>query len=293
MSASIACIAGEEVYRQWEAGRIAGRSLGGRNTPFGTSGEVFLVETDPQPYYLMPRYGAGILKTAPCKVNDRANLYALKDLGVQSVLAWGSGGAVTHNIAVGDLVILDDVIDQTHHRRRTYFEDSPLGFLRQFPVFCPWLRRVAAGVLHEMKLVYQGAGTAAVSEGPRLETPAEVRMLAAMGAEVVTHAFVPEAFLAKELQLCYAAVCYVVNYAETGSHQRPFAAGELFGGLTQQSDGDRLAAAVGAMSRIVGNVAAAAAGVPRDCQCARTMAHHIRDYSLPQDWRKWFTPSGR
>ena len=85
----------------------------------------------------------------------------------------------------------------------------------------------------------------------------------------------------------------MVNYAETGSHQRPFAAGELFGGLTQQSDGDRLAAAVGAMSRIVGNVAAAAAGVPRDCQCARTMAHHIRDYSLPQDWRKWFTPSGR
>jgi 5'-methylthioadenosine phosphorylase len=292
VTANIACIAGEEVYRQWEAGRIAGRSLGGRNTPFGASGEVFLVEADPQPYYLLPRYGAGILKTAPCRVNDRANLYALKDLGVQMVLAWGSGGAVTHNIAVGDLVILDDVIDMTRCRKQTYFEDSPLGFLRQFPVFCPALRRVAAGVLHEMKLVYKGAGTAAVCEGPRLETPAEVRMLAAMGAEVVTHSFVPEAFLAKELQLCYAAICYVVNYAETGSHHRPFAAGELFGGLTQQSDGDRLAAAVGAMSRIVGSVAAAAARAPRDCECARTMAHNVREYNLPLGWREWFQQGG-
>ena len=288
MAATIACIAGEEIYRQWDAGRIKGKSLGGRNTPFGISGEVFLVEAEEQPYFLLPRYGAGILKTAPHRVNDRANLYALKDLGTEMVLAWGSGGAVTHNIAVGDLVILDDVIDMTHQRKRTFFEDSPLGFLRQFPVFCPALRRVVGGVLHDMKLVYQGAGTAAVSEGPRLETPAEVRMLAALGAEIVTHAFAPEVFLAKELQLCYAAVCYVVNYAETGSHYRPFAAGELFGGLTQQSDGDRLAAAVGAMSHIVAAVAAAPKGAAPECQCLQTMAHHVRDYSLPRDWRKWF-----
>ncbi len=289
MAVTIACIAGEEVYRQWEAGRIQGRSLGGRNTPFGVSGEVFLVEADPQPYYLLPRYGAGILKTAPHKVRDRANLYALKDLGAEMVVAWGSGGAVTHNIAVGDLVILDDVIDMTHQRPRTFFEDSPLGFLRQFPVFCPSLRRVLGSVLHDMKLVYQGAGTAAVCEGPRLETPAEVRMLAALGAEIVTHAFVPEVFLARELQLCYAAVCYVVNYAETGSRHRPFAAGELFGGLTQPSDGDRLAAAVGAMSRVVAEVAAAPRQTSSECDCRQTMAHHVRDYNLPQDWRKWFT----
>ena len=54
--------------------------------------------------------------------------------------AWGPGGAVTHNIAVGDLVVVDDVIDQTRQRAGTFFQDSPLGFLRQFPVFCPTLR---------------------------------------------------------------------------------------------------------------------------------------------------------
>ena len=290
MAASIACIAGEEVYRQLEAGRIKGRSLGRRNTPFGTSGEILRVDADPQPFYLLTRYGPGLSKTAPYKVNDRANVYALRDLEVRTVLAWGGGGAVTHNLSVGDLVVLDDVIDQTHLRAKTFFEDSPLGFLRQFPVFCPSLRRVVGSVLSEMRLVYHGSGAAAVSEGPRLETPAEVRMLAALGAAVVTHSFVPEVFLARELQMCYVALCYVVNYAETGSRHRPFAAGELFGGLTQQSDSDRLADAVGAMSQIVARVAAARAAPADDgCDCDKTMDCHIRQYGLSEHWRDWFT----
>jgi 5'-methylthioadenosine phosphorylase len=289
MSAIVACIAGEEIYRQWDAKRIAGKKIGARETPFGRSGEVFLVKTDGQSFYLMPRYGAGMSKTSPRKVNYLANMYALKDLGVQAVLAWGPGGAVTHNIAVGDLVVLTDLLDLTHMRSRTFFEDSPLGFLRQFPVFCPTLRQAICQVLHGMKLVHHDTGVAAVCEGPRLETPAEVRMLATLGAEIVTHTFVPEMFLAKELQLCYASVCYVVNYAETGSRHRPFAAGDLFGGLTQKTDGDRLAGAVGAMSRIVGGTAQAIQSIQRACDCSKTMAAHVRQYHLPADWRKWFT----
>ncbi len=289
MGATMACIAGEEVYRQWETGGISGQRLGPRNTPFGLSAEIFLVGGTGGEVYLMPRYGADLSKTAPHRVNYRGNLYALKDLGVESILAWGSGGAVTHNIAVGDLVVLDDLIDQTYLRPKTFFEDSPLGFLRQFPVFCPTLRRAVCAVLSEMKLVHQAAGTAAVSEGPRLETPAEVRQLASLGAEVVTHSFVPEVFLARELQMCYAAICYVVNYAETGSHYKPFTPGALFGGLTIQSDGERLAGVVAAMSQIVHNVVAAVAAEGKSCECDKTMAAHIRQYHLPTDWHKWFT----
>jgi len=288
MPASLACIAGEEVHRQWEAGYISGEKLGRRDTPFGRSEEVFLVRCDDQEFYLLPRHGAGMSKTAPWKVNYRANMYALKDLGAKAVLAWGPGGAITHNIAVGDLVVLGDVIDQTHLRPKTFFEDCPLGFLRQFPVFCSSLRRLCEQVLHEMKLVYHGARTAAVSEGPRLETPAEVRMLAAVKAEVVTHTFVPEVFLAKELQLCYAGVCYVVNYAETGSRHRPFVGGDLFGGLAGESDADRLAGAVGAMSHIVAAVAAAVERSAGVCECHNTLAGYAKKYNLPEDWRAWF-----
>ena len=288
MAAIMACLAGEEVYRQWDAGRISGQRLGPRKTPFGQSGDVLLVEPDAQPFYLLARYGPGMYKKAPRKINDRANMYALKDLGVQCVLAWGAGGAVSHNFAVGDLVVLDDVIDRTYLRQKTFFEDSPLGFLREFPVFCPTLRRALAAVLGEMKLVYHRSGTAAVCEGPRLETPAEVRMLSAIGAEIVTHCFVPEVFLAKELELCYAAVCYVVNFAETGSRHRPFKAEDLFGGLMQRSDHERLSAAVGAITAITQKVADMARTGENVCECDRTMAANVHKYDLPDDWRQWF-----
>jgi len=288
MSATMACIAGEEIHRQYTEGRFAGRPQPPRDTPFGKSGRMFLVDLDGREVYLLPRYGAGLGKTAHRAVNHRANLYALKDLGVQCVLAWGPCGAVTHNVAVGDLVILDDLIDRTYLRDKTFFENSPLGFLRQFPVFCPTLRGVLEQVLGEMKLVHHPAGAAAVMEGPRLETPAEVRMLATIGAELVTHTFVPEVFLAKELQMCYAGLCYVVNYAETGSRHRPFAAGDLFGGLTQRSDRQRLKAVTGSMTQIVRHVAEALEARRDACECTRSMAGNIAEYDLSDDWREWF-----
>jgi 5'-methylthioadenosine phosphorylase len=288
MAASIACIAGEEVHRQWQAGRIAGERLGTRTTPFGDSGEVFRVQDNGEEFLLLSRHRPGRGKTAPRRVNDRANLYALKDLGAEAVIAWGPAGAVTHNVAVGDLVILSDVIDQTFLREKTYFEDSPLGYLREFPVFCPRLRRTLGDVLHQMKLVYHGTGVAAVREGPRLETPAEVRMLATMGAELVTHAFVPEVFLAKELQLCYAGICYVVNFAETGSRHRPFPAVDLFGEPPEASEQQRLASSVGAMSEIARSVAQALPPAADPCECAAPMARQIEQYDLPDDWRQWF-----
>lgn len=287
MPTTIACIAGEEIYRQWEAGRIDGERIGPVTTPFGTSGEIFLINAD-NPFYLLPRYGAGMNKTAPGKINSRANMFALKDLGVRHVLAWGSAGAITHNIAVGDVVVLDDVIDRTYLRNQTFFENSPLGFLRQFPVFCPSLRRITNNALASMKLVHRSTGVAAVNEGPRLETPAEVKMLLAIGAEIVTHSFVPEVFLAKELQMCYAAICYIVNYAETGSRHKPFVAGDLFGGLSQTTDTQRLATATGAMSRIVSSIAATLQQDGVDCDCDKTMQHHVRQYHLSNDWRTWF-----
>ncbi len=287
MPVTTACIAGEEIHRQWDDGRIVGEPLGPKNTPFGPSGDIFLVQAEESPVYLLPRHGRGMAKTSPRRVNDRANLYALRDLGVQFVLAWAPGGAITHNIAVGDLVILHDLIDRTFLREDTYFEDSPLGYLRQFPVFCPTLRRAAGEVLHGMKLVYHGSGTAAVCEGPRLETPAEVRALGTVGAEVVTHSFAPEAFLARELQICYAAVCYVVNYAETGSKHSPFA-GQLFGNISQRSDRERLNSALAGMEQFVRQMAEAVAAAPRECECDQTMARNKGAYNLSEDWHQWF-----
>lgn len=288
MNVTMACIAGEEIHRQWNAGKFTGKALGRRSTPFGDSGEIFLVDSD-QPFYLLPRYGQGVAKTPVDRINHRANLYALKDLGVLQVLSWAPGGAITHDFAVGTAVVLDDLIDQTYLRPKTFFEDSPLGYLRQFPVFCPCLRRVSCEVLDAMKLHHFCTGIAAVREGPRMETPAEVRMLGALGAQVVTHHFVPEVFLAKELELCYAAVCYPVNYAETGSKHRPFASGQLFGNASaQRSDRERLDSILTSMEPFLRRLAAAVATANRDCECTQTMARNKGAYGLDNDWRKWF-----
>lgn len=286
MNVAMACIAGQEAYRQWDLD-AAVESVGSKSTPFGDSGEIFLVSDAPVPFYLLPRHGRHLAKAAPGRVNMRANLYALKDLGVQSVLAWAPGGAITHGVAVGDFIVLADVVDQTYLRDKTFFEDSALGYLRQFPVFCPALRETAVRTLHDLGQRYHDGGATAVTEGPRLETPAEIRMLAHVGVDYVTHAFVPEVFLAKELQLCYAAVLYVVNYAETGSHHRPFAPGGLFGGLTEKPEAERLAHALGCLSEAVAKVAEGMAGQMR-CDCDKTMATQAAAYDLGEDWRSWF-----
>lgn len=287
MDVNFACIAGEEIYRQYDAGKLIGERVGSRLTPFGQSGEMFLVGGD-CPFYLLPRYGTGMRKVAPRKVNSRANIYALKDLGVQSVLAWGAGGAVSHSMGVGDLAICGDLIDQTYLRDKTFFEDSPLGFLRQFPVFCPRLRQTGVSVIEDMDLPAHDGGTVVVTEGPRLETPAEVRLLGHHGVEIVTHAFVPEVFLARELEMCYAAVCCIVNYAETGSRHRPFMADNLFGGLTRDDEGQRLGASVAAMGEIFSRVACALTTEGLACECDKSMAANIAEYGLSEDWRQWF-----
>ncbi len=289
MTHVLACIGGEEIYRQWDSGQVSGDALGSRATPFGDSGDLFRIDADAGPFYLLARYAGGMDRPSPYGVNYRANIYALKDLGVDCIVGYGPGGAITHSIAVGDMVILNDLIDQTTLRPRTFFEDSPLGFLRQLPVFCTVLREQLADVLAEMKLVYHPAGTIAVREGPRMETPAEVRMLAHLDAEILTHTFVPEMFLAKELQMAYAAICYITSYAETGSQYKPFAGAGLFSGQNLESETDRLAGAVGALGKIASHLARRLSDADMNqCTCFGTQAGHIQEYNLPEDWREWF-----
>lgn len=288
MSAKLACLAGATVYRMMESGQLAARELPRADTPFGQSQPIFQVEGVPVPFYLMPRHGPGRQRPAPCQINQRANLYALKGLGVQCVLSWSAAGAITHNLAVGQVVLPNDLIDMTRHRPTTFFETSCLGFLRQFPVFCPDLQAAAAEVMEEMHLTHLVGGTAAVTDGPRLETPAEVRMLGIAGAQVVTHTLAPEVFLAKELQLCFAGACYLVGYAETGSRHRPFSTGDLFAGITQASQDERLKLAVRSLPELLTRLARKLDSAETRCECPHSMAERIRESDMPEDWQEWF-----
>ena len=288
MSAKLACIAGATIYRMLKGGHLDAQEPVRKLTPFGLPEPAFLVNNSDAPFYLMPRHGPGLDRPAPWPMNVRANLYALKDLGVEAIVSWSAAGAITHNLHLGQLMLPDDVLDMTRRRPMTMFENCALGFLRQFPVFCDPLREMLADVMVELGLSAQMGGTVAVTEGPRLETPAEVRMLATVGAEVVTHTLAPEVFLARELQMCYAGICYIVNYAETGSRHRPFNVGELFAELRQDQGGKPPTDTAELLPKLLTRLAAKLKQTPPACDCRQSMSEYIKDYDLSDNWREWF-----
>jgi 5'-methylthioadenosine phosphorylase len=292
MSATLACLTGGSVYRMALEGQSAVKEIPPRSTPFGASETMALVEDAPAPFYLVPRCGPERSFLTPARVNYRANLYALKDLGVEAVVSWTAAAAITHNLSIGQLVIPDDLIDMTRHRPTTFFENSGLGLLRQFPVFCPRLRRALADALDEAHLPFQPEGTVAVTEGPRLETPSEVRLLANAGAELITHTLAPDFALAKELQMCFAGVCHVASYAETGSQHRPFSTGNLFSGLTQASEAQRVQRAARAPLGVARALLERLPSMEAVCGCSQSLAHRIEAEGLDEDWRTWFDAPG-
>ncbi|MBE0606115.1 MAG: MTAP family purine nucleoside phosphorylase, partial [Deltaproteobacteria bacterium] len=199
-------------------------------TPYGLSNPVHLCEKAGFRFLFLSRHGEkGYGKTAPY-VNYRANIYAAKSLGVTRIVAWTGPGAIARKFRPGDLVLPDDLLDFTRNRPSTFYEGKGIGFLRQFPVFCEPLREALRSAWGSREGGYRGealrsgaqrrgvgkfhfGGTYACTEGPRLETPAEVRFLARAGADLVGMTLCPEAFLARELEICYAPVAYVTNYA--------------------------------------------------------------------------------
>jgi 5'-methylthioadenosine phosphorylase len=286
----LACLADQAVYRLQEQGRFRCKPIGRRQTPFGVSEAIFLSEDAETPYYLLAQHGAGGYQVSGSFINYRANLYALKDLGVRGIICFTAAAAVSHNHSVGDLILVSDLIDRTTRRPGTFFENAGFGSLRQFPVFCPAMRKAMADCLREMGCQFRDDSTLVVTEGPRLETPAEVRSLAATGGELVGHHLAPEAFLAKELELCLAGVAFVTNYAETGSQFRPFSANDLFGGLASPDNEERVIQALNHIADLVPKVSAYAARQGRSCECDKTMRYTVQKFGLPTDWHEWFAP---
>lgn len=211
---TVAFIAGGKLYR------LARERLGNvrdtlvKETPFGCSTPILFMEQGDRRFYVLPRHGQREYRVTAPFVNYRANIWALKELGTRQIVAWTGPGSLSVEHRIGGFVLPGDLIDLTRHRPTTFFEGKGYGILRQRPVFCPTLERALVGVLEGMALAPDKGAVYAVSEGPRLETPAEVRMLRALGADLVGMTLAPEAFLARELEMCYHPIAYVTNHAE-------------------------------------------------------------------------------
>ncbi|HMK73873.1 MAG TPA: S-methyl-5'-thioadenosine phosphorylase [Myxococcaceae bacterium] len=179
------------------------------DTPFGPpSGPIHLAELDGTRVALLARHGEGHLLN-PTRVPSRANIYALKSLGVTHVLASAAAGSLHEDVRPRELLIPDQVIDRTYRRPGTFFEDISVHVEFAVP-FCPTLRAALLALPSEVKV--HPRGTYVCMEGPQFSTRAESELHRSWGADLIGMTLMPEAKLAREAELCYAAVCLPTDY---------------------------------------------------------------------------------
>ncbi|MGO9622063.1 MAG: MTAP family purine nucleoside phosphorylase [Desulfobaccales bacterium] len=256
------------------------------STPYGDSRPVHFFRHEGLEFVVLSRHGeAGYEISAPF-INARANLYALKDLGVAKVLAWVAPGSLRQELAPGDLVVPGDVLDEGRGGPHTFFTGVGWGFIRHNPPFCPELREALLRGLAGAPFTVHDHGVYLATTGPRLETAAEIRKFRLLGGDLVGQTLAPEVFLARELELCYVALTYVVNYAE-GLLNRPYRPGTLFEGLATPEEMSRVAAVEAAFPQLLLGLLPDLAATPRQCPCPRLLERYRLRGDLGPDWRTW------
>ncbi len=154
----------------------------------------------------IPRHASGH-SIPPHKINFRANIDALKNVGVTQIIATNSVGSMNLDMAPGSFVIPDDFLDFTENRNKTYYENQVVHVDVTEP-YCNRLRDVIASCGDVIT-----GGTYVCTQGPRFETPAEIKMFNILGGDLVGMTGVPEVTLARERAICYNSICIVSNYA--------------------------------------------------------------------------------
>ena len=201
------------------------------NTPFGKpSSDVAILECEGVELAFISRHGEEH-SYPPHLVPYRANLWALREVGVNRVLAVSAVGAINRTLRPGDYVLVDGFIEFTKRREFTYYEgrlskkvegddkvaelinSGAVVHLDMTTPYCPQMKGAMAAVMEGMGCRYFSAGIYACTEGPRFETPAEIKMLETLGADVVGMTGYPEVALARELTMCYVSLCVVANPA--------------------------------------------------------------------------------
>ncbi|MDO9518219.1 MAG: MTAP family purine nucleoside phosphorylase [Methanosarcinaceae archaeon] len=158
---------------------------------------------------IIPRHTGAEEHTPPHMINYRANVWAVRELGTKRIISTNSVGTMKDH-PIGSFVLLDDFVDFTKNRTSTFF-DSETVHVDMVEPYCPQIKKCMADSL-ERKGIDCSEGIYVCTEGPRFETRAEINMMKQFG-DVVGMTGVPEVILAKELELCYASICTVTNYA--------------------------------------------------------------------------------
>ena len=205
-----------------------------RNTVFGsTSSDILIGSWNSVRIAFLPRHGPGH-QVPPHRINYRANIWALHEQGVEHIIAVNAVGGIAENMSPASLVLPDQIIDYGSGRESTFF-DGEDGEVRHVDFTWPYsseLRGIIVETARQIGVNLQTTATYGCTNGPRLETAAEISRFRNDGCHIVGMTGMPEAVLARELDIAYASIALVVNWA-AGIHDRAIKMEEILANMEQ------------------------------------------------------------
>jgi 5'-methylthioadenosine phosphorylase len=234
-------------------------------TPFGDPSDDFILgRLEGVKIAFLPRHGKGH-RISPSSLNFRANIYAMKLLGVQWVIGVSAVGSMKESLHPGDMVIPDQYIDRTIHRQNTFFTDGIVCHISFGDPVCPVLSQILFQAGKEVGATVQKDGTYLCIEGPQLSTRAESRLYRTWAVDVIGMTNLPEAKLAREAEICYATLAFVTDYDCWHEEAEDVSVGEILRILAQSTK-----TAKSAIRNAVKNLPE-----KRECICATALKHAL------------------
>lgn len=252
------------------------------DTPFGpTSDPIALGVLDGVDVAFLPRHGVGH-RILPSDLPVQANIYALKTLGVEFILAISAVGSLREDIEPLHMVVPDQLIDRTRGRRSTFFGEGLVAHISLADPFCPNLREVLTGSAREAGAEVHAGGTYVVMEGPAFSTRAESHLYRSWGGDVIGMTALPEAKLAREAEICYAILACSTDYDCWHESEEDVTADMIVANLLKNVEVSRAAAktALGRLPAI------------RECRCSTALSTALITSMdlVPEDTKRRLDP---
>lgn len=208
--ARIAVIGGSGIYNIEELKIIDRIKI---KTPFGYPSDKITIGQfpDSENIAFLPRHGVGH-RLLPTEVNSKANIWALKYIGVERIIGISAVGSLKEEIHPGDIVIPDQIIDRTKSRPNSFFGDGIVGHIGFAEPFCPELRKIAIDTVKDLEYPLHTEGVYVCMEGPLFSTKAESNLYRSWGASLIGMTVLPEAKMAREAEICYVTIALPTDY---------------------------------------------------------------------------------
>ncbi len=277
--ARVAVIGGSGLY---EMEGLSGVRQVDLDTPFGKpSDSIVLGDLEGVAVAFLPRHGRGH-RINPTHLPVRANIYALKTLGVEQIISVSAVGSLKEEYEPLHMVVPDQLVDRTSQRASTFFDDTLVAHVAFAEPFCPVLSGLLCQSVRENRATVHCGGTMVVMEGPAFSTRAESELYRSWGADIIGMTALPEAKLAREAEICYATLACITDYDCWRDSTEVVTVDMVVANLLKNVSTSR-----DVLRRVIPRIS-----VERDCHCASALKDAIitSEDSIPGDLRERMQP---